>query len=127
MVERREEWSPRCPPPPHATPKARASAPAELALHAQDVPVPPSTTRVTRRRSQSPLAGFLEVAAVLAYGYWGWAAHSGTTRWAWALGAMIVAWILWDVFRVPGDGTAKPAVPVPGWVRLIIEAAYWHW
>jgi hypothetical protein len=37
---------------------------------------------------------------------------------------MVVAWIVWDVFRVPGDGTVKPAVPVPGWVRLIIEAAY---
>ena len=34
------------------------------------------------------------------------------------------AWILWDVFRVPGDGGVSPAVPVPGWVRLIIEAAY---
>jgi hypothetical protein len=37
---------------------------------------------------------------------------------------MIAAWIVWDVFRVPGDGGANPAVPVPGWVRLVIEAAY---
>ena len=37
---------------------------------------------------------------------------------------MAAAWILWDVFRVEGDGGAKPAVPVPGWVRLVIEAAY---
>jgi hypothetical protein len=79
---------------------------------------------VTGRRHQSPLTGLLEVAAVLAYGYWGWAAHPGTTQWAWTLGAAVVAWIVWDVFRVPGDGTAKPAVPIPGWVRLVIEAAY---
>ena len=79
---------------------------------------------MTGRRRHSPLAVLLELTAVLAYGYWGWAAHPGTTRWAWTLGAMVVAWILWDVFRVPGDGTAKPAVPIPGWVRLIIEAAY---
>jgi hypothetical protein len=79
---------------------------------------------VTGRRHRSPLTGFLEAAAVLAYGYWGWTAHPGTTRWAWALGAMVVAWIIWDVFRVPGDGALKPAVPIPGWVRLIIEAAY---
>jgi hypothetical protein len=79
---------------------------------------------VTARRRHNLLAGFLQVAAVLAYGYWGWAAHPGRNQWVWALGALVVAWIVWDVFRVPGDGWAKPAVSVPGWVRLIIEAAY---
>jgi Protein of unknown function (DUF2568) len=78
---------------------------------------------VTRPRPHRALSALLEVAGILAFGYWGWAAHSGPARFAWALGAMIVAWIIWDVFRVPGDGGARPAVPVPGWVRLVIEAA----
>lgn len=70
------------------------------------------------------LCAFIEVAAVLAYGYWAWAVHTGYVRYAWALGAMVVAWVVWDVFRVPGDGAARPAVAVPGWVRLILEAGY---
>jgi hypothetical protein len=70
------------------------------------------------------LGAFIQVAAVLAYGYWAWAVHTGYVRYAWALGAMVVAWAVWDVFRVPGDGSARPAVAVPGWVRLIIEAGY---
>lgn len=61
---------------------------------------------------------------MLAYGYWAWAVHDGYIRYAWALLALIVAWVVWDVFRVPGDGSARPAVPVPGWARLIIEAGY---
>jgi hypothetical protein len=70
------------------------------------------------------LSAFIEIAAVLAYGYWAWAVHPGYVRYAWVLGAMVVAWVAWDVFRVPGDGSARPAVAVPGWVRLIIEAGY---
>jgi hypothetical protein len=79
---------------------------------------------VSGLRPDKALRALLEVAAVLAYGYWGWAVHAGSEAYAWALGAMVVAWIVWDVFRVPGDGDLKPAVPVPGWVRLVIEAAY---
>lgn len=70
------------------------------------------------------LGTVIEVAAVLAYGYWAWAVHTGYLRYAWALGAVVVAWVIWDVFRVPGDGAARPTVAVPGWVRLIIEAGY---
>lgn len=89
--------------------------------YSSGLPVP---ARVTRRRPHRTLAALLEIAAILAYGYWGWAVHAGPGRYAWSLGAMVAAWILWDVFRVPGDGSVNPAVPVPGWVRLVIEAAY---
>ena len=70
------------------------------------------------------LCAFIEITAVLAYGYWAWAVHGDYIRYAWTLLAPIVALVVWDVFRVPGDGSSKPRVPVPGWVRLIIEAGY---
>ena len=66
----------------------------------------------------------LEVCAVAAYGYWGWAVHDGYLRAAWALGAMILAATVWDAFQVPGDAGLAPLVAVPGWVRLTLEAAY---
>jgi hypothetical protein len=78
---------------------------------------------VIRFRLDRALCALLEITAVLAYGYWGWAVHGGLARYAWAVGAMFVAATVWDVFRVPGDGL-KPTVRVPGWVRLIIEAGY---
>ena len=37
---------------------------------------------------------------------------------------MIVAATVWEVLRVPGDGDVQPTIAVPGWMRLIIEAAY---
>lgn len=70
------------------------------------------------------LSAVIEVTAVLAYGFWAWAVHDGFTRYAWSFLAFLIAWVVWDVFRVPGDGAVKPRVPVPGWVRLIIEAGY---
>lgn len=76
-----------------------------------------------RFRLDRALCALLEITAVLAYGYWGWAVHDGTARYVWAAGAMFVAATVWDVFRVPGDGL-RPSVCVPGWARLIIEAGY---
>jgi hypothetical protein len=70
------------------------------------------------------LSPLIEVAAVLAYGYWAWAVHTGSVRFVWALGVMLVAWLVWDLFRVPGDGFPRPTVAIPGWARLIIEAGY---
>lgn len=78
---------------------------------------------MTRHDLDRALCAVLEGTAILAYGYWGWAVHDGWARYAWAVGAMIVAATVWDVFRVPGDGL-RPRVPVPGGVRLIIEAAF---
>ena len=70
------------------------------------------------------LSPIIEVAAVLAYGYWAWAVHTGSVRLVWALGTMLVAWLVWDLFRVAGDGSIRPAIAIPGWARLIIEAGY---
>ncbi len=78
---------------------------------------------MTRYRLDRALCAVLESTAILAYGYWGWAAHDGWARCAWAAGAMIVTATVWDTFRVPGDGV-RPAVPVPGGVRLVIEAGF---
>jgi hypothetical protein len=74
-------------------------------------------------RLDRALCVVLEGIAILTYGYWGWTVHDGWARLAWAAGAMIVVATVWDVFRVPGDGV-RPRVPVPGGVRLIIEAAF---
>jgi hypothetical protein len=80
--------------------------------------------RVFHRRVSRALCGVLEIAALAAFGYWGWATHSGIPRAAWALGIMVVAATIWDAFQVPGDVGLKPVVPVPGWTRLTLEAAY---
>ena len=66
----------------------------------------------------------LEVCAVVAYGYWGWAVHTGLSGAAWALGMMVVAATVWDAFQVPGDANLRATVAVPGWVRLTLEAGY---
>jgi hypothetical protein len=83
-----------------------------------------SPLHVFNHRLTRALAVVLEVGAIAAYGYWAWATHVGLARGAWALGLMIVAATIWDAFQVPGDIGLAPAVPVPGWVRLAIEAAY---
>lgn len=65
----------------------------------------------------------LELTGLFALGYWGWNAHAGLARWAWALGLPLVAVILWGTLRVPND-PGKAPVSVPGGVRLLLEAAY---
>jgi Protein of unknown function (DUF2568) len=37
---------------------------------------------------------------------------------------MVLAATVWDVFSVPGDAGQAPAIAVPGWARLTLEAAY---
>jgi hypothetical protein len=76
-----------------------------------------------RRRLDGTMRSLLVVATIAAYGYWGWAAHDGWTRLVWSVGSMIVAATVWDSLRVRGDG-ATPTVAVPGWARLMVEAAY---
>jgi len=65
----------------------------------------------------------LELAALAAAGYWGWTEKSGGWRWAWAIGLPLVMAVLWGTFRVDGDPKDAP-VPVPGIVRLLLEAAF---
>jgi hypothetical protein len=75
------------------------------------------------RRLDRGLGALLVIATIAAYGYWGWAVHDGWAKLVWAAGCMVAAATIWDVLRVRGDG-AEPTVAVPGWIRLLIEAAY---
>jgi hypothetical protein len=65
----------------------------------------------------------LEIAALVAMGYWGWGQHEGWARWLWALGLPLVAAALWGTFRVPGDPPDAP-VAIPGAVRLLFELLF---
>jgi hypothetical protein len=77
--------------------------------------------------SQQPLnlllRFLLELAALAAIGFWGWAGHEGPLRYALAIGLPLIAAGLWAVFRVEGDESsgATPIVAVSGILRLILE------
>ena len=66
---------------------------------------------------------FLELAALVAMGYWGWHTGQGWLRWVLMLGVPLFAAVLWGTFRVPKDPGRAP-VQVPGVVRLALELAY---
>ena len=65
----------------------------------------------------------LEMSALGALGYWGWTQQEGPIRWLWAIGAPLVAAVLWGTFAVPNDpsrsGQAK--IPTSGILRLLLE------
>jgi len=65
----------------------------------------------------------LEMAALLAIGYWGFDQHSGVWRFVLGLGGPIIAAAVWATFAVPADPSrsGEAPVPVPGAVRLFIE------
>jgi hypothetical protein len=67
----------------------------------------------------------LEIAALVAIGYWGWRQSAGALGYALAVGAPFLAAAMWGTFRVPGDASASGEAPVavPGLVRLAIELA----
>ena len=68
----------------------------------------------------------LEMAGLVALGWWGWNQTEGITRFILALGVPFIAAVLWGTFAVPNDpsrsGEAK--VPVPGMIRLLLELAF---
>lgn len=68
----------------------------------------------------------LEIGALVAIGYWGFDQHSGIWRFLLGLGLPLVAAAAWGVFAVPGDRSRSGSapVPVPGWVRLFLELAF---
>jgi hypothetical protein len=79
--------------------------------------------------SQNPLnlavRFLLEIAALVAIGYWGWTWGQGALRYGLAIGGPLLAAVMWGVFAVPGDRSRSGSapVPVPGWVRLLLELA----
>ena len=67
----------------------------------------------------------LELAALSALAYWGWA-WGDPWRWPLAIGLPLVAAVIWATFRTPGDWSAgaKTPVAVHGIIRLSIEMTF---
>lgn len=67
----------------------------------------------------------LEIAALVAIGYWGFDQHAGIWRLVIGLGGPLLAAALWGTFAVPGDPSrsGKAPVPVSGILRLVLELA----
>jgi len=67
----------------------------------------------------------LEIAALVALGYWGFSQHDGAWQFLLGLGLPLVAAAAWGIFAVPGDRSRSgdAPVPVPGIVRLLLELA----
>jgi hypothetical protein len=67
----------------------------------------------------------LEIAALIAIGFWGWTQHTGILRYILVFVLPLLAASLWGIFRVPEDASAnrKAPVPIAGWLRLLLELA----
>ena len=68
----------------------------------------------------------LEIAGLVALGWWGWNQGEGILRFLLAFGIPILAAVLWGTFAVPDDPSrsGKAPVQVPGIVRLLLELAF---
>ena len=68
----------------------------------------------------------LEIAGLMALGWWGWNQTEGILRFVLALGVPILAAVLWATFAVPDDlsRSGEARVPVPGIVRLLLELVF---
>jgi len=68
----------------------------------------------------------LEIAGLVALGWWGWNQSEGILRFVLAFGIPILAAVLWGTFAVPDDPSrsGKAPVQVPGIVRLLLELAF---
>jgi hypothetical protein len=68
----------------------------------------------------------LEIASLIALGYWGWSQSNGGLRFVLAIGIPLLAAALWGTFAVPDDPSrsGKAPVPVPGIVRLLLELTF---
>lgn len=62
----------------------------------------------------------LEIAGLVAIGYWGFQRGDGVFRWVLMLLPPVVIATIWGMFRVPGDG-GDPVVTIPGALRLTFE------
>jgi hypothetical protein len=54
----------------------------------------------------------LELAALYAFGRWGWNQRADFMRYVLMIGLPLIAATLWGVFRVPGDASANGNAPV---------------
>ena len=65
----------------------------------------------------------LEIATLVAIGYWGFDQQSGIWRFVIGIGGPVIAAALWGTFAVPGDPSrsGEAPVPIPGVQRLVLE------
>ena len=68
---------------------------------------------------------FLELACLTAFVAWG-ASSGGWLGWVGGIGLAAGAMVAWGTFAVPGDRSrsGRAPVPVPGWVRLLVELLF---
>ena len=68
----------------------------------------------------------LEIAGLVALGWWGWNQAEGFLRFVLTLGIPLAAAVLWSTFAVPEDPSrsGRALVPVAGMIRLILELAF---
>ncbi len=68
----------------------------------------------------------LELAALGAFGYWGWQQAEGALAYLLAIGLPVLTAVLWVTFAVPEDPSRSghAPVPVPGLLRLLLELLF---
>jgi hypothetical protein len=68
----------------------------------------------------------LEMITLFMAGWWGWSAQSAPIRYLLVIGLPLLLAAVWGIFAVPGDPSrsGKTVVVTPGWIRLIIEFAF---
>ena len=66
----------------------------------------------------------LEIVALVGIGQWGWEKFQGPPRIFFAFGLPLLFTLLWIIFATPGEPgrNIRSLVPVPGRVRLLLEA-----
>jgi len=66
---------------------------------------------------------FLELIMLSTIGYWGWIKGNGAFRVLLAAGLPLITAAIWFIFAVPNDPSrsGNAPIPVPGFVRLLIE------
>ena len=84
-------------------------------------------TTIPSRLAYNPIAltirFLLEMASLVAFGFWAWHTAPGAVRWIAALALPIAVAVAWGVFAVPGDPSRSGRAPVatPGPARLVLE------
>lgn len=68
----------------------------------------------------------LEIAAIIAMGYWGWKQSDSGMKWIWMILVPLLFMTIWGLFNVPGDPSRSGNAPiaVAGFVRLSIEILF---
>ena len=68
----------------------------------------------------------LEMVSLVILGSWGWHQAEGLLSYVLAIGVPIFAASLWGIFTVPDDPSRSGSapVPIPGFLRLLLEFAF---